>query len=505
MAADLLDVFERWRATKPRHRAHTWLDKDGHDKDSYTLQELWTEAGAVAAAIRGVEVAILCYPPGLEFLVAFYGCLFAGVAAAPCYPPDPRNREARTARHFETIIEASGAQVILTTAAYLRGKLLLVAKAPSHRTDIYLGAKWLATDSISCEGVPPLKPPPSLAFLQYTSGSTSAPKGVMVGRRNLAHNLQVITEALDSNEDTVCVSWLPQYHDMGLVGSLLGTLYCGGTGFHSSPLAFVRDPTSWLRDMTAKKATHTQAPSFAYGLAARKYLSSPNIVKVDLSTLKHATNGAEPIRAADVDTFAAAFERCGLRPRVVVVTYGLAEHVVFVCRSLAPKRCEFVSECLARDVVLPGKGTVLFGCGRSPGVALAIVREGRRVNGVGEVWVRSASRAVGYWRDPQRSAETFGGVLEGDDTVSVAADGAVAREGWLRTGDLGFLDEAGDLFVCAGAASRVCLMASNAFYAQAAGPRTYLLSEARTTTPKIWRRRGRPRLVQPSGPAAPLL
>mgnify|MGYP002819223032 CR=1 FL=1 len=305
MAADLLDVFERWRATKPRHRAHTWLDKDGHDKDSYTLQELWTEAGAVAAAIRGVEVAILCYPPGLEFLVAFYGCLFAGVAAAPCYPPDPRNREARTARHFETIIEASGAQVILTTAAYLRGKLLLVAKAPSHRTDIYLGAKWLATDSISCEGVPPLKPPPSLAFLQYTSGSTSAPKGVMVGRRNLAHNLQVITEALDSNEDTVCVSWLPQYHDMGLVGSLLGTLYCGGTGFHSSPLAFVRDPTSWLRDMTAKKATHTQAPSFAYGLAARKYLSSPNIVKVDLSTLKHATNGAEPIRAADVDAFAA--------------------------------------------------------------------------------------------------------------------------------------------------------------------------------------------------------
>ena len=121
-----------------------------------------------------------------------------------------------------------------------------------------------------------------VAFLQYTSGSTSEPKGVMIGRSNLAHNLSEITAALRSDEATVCVSWLPQYHDMGLIGSYLGTLYCGGRGYHSSPLAFVRDPTRWLRDMTTYRATHVQAPSFAYGLAARKFLESATRLKVDL-------------------------------------------------------------------------------------------------------------------------------------------------------------------------------------------------------------------------------
>ena len=437
---DLLSVFDRWRAAKPRHVVHTWLRADGSESDQYTLQALYDAAGAVASQLQGVDVAILCYPPGLDFLVAFYGCLFAGVAAAPCYPPDPRNREARTARHFESIVSASGASIVLTTAAYLRGRTLL-------REDT-LGVRWLATDSINSAPLPPVRPPPALAFLQYTSGSTSTPKGVMIGRTNLAHNLRVITTALASDENTVCVSWLPQYHDMGLVGSLLGTLYCGGRGYHSSPLDFVREPTSWLRNLSERRATHTQAPSFAFGLAARKFLSSPCQIKVDLSCLRHATNGAEPIRAADVDAFCSAFAGHGLRKDAVVATYGLAEHTVFVCRATAPKRREFDSASLACDRIVPGRGTVLFGCGRCDDIELAVVRDRKRTTGVGEIWVRSPSRARGYWRAVESSAETFGGFLEGEGPVAIDADGSVAQEGWLRTGDLGFIDKQGDLFVC---------------------------------------------------------
>ena len=234
----------------------------------------------------------------------------------------------------------------------------------------------------------------------------------------------------------------------GLVGSLLGTLYCGGRGYHSSPLDFVRDPTSWLRDLTERRATHTQAPSFAFGLTARKFLSSPCKVRVDLSSLRHATNGAEPIRASDVDAFCSAFAAHGLRADAVVATYGLAEHTVFVCRATTPKRREFDATALASDRIVPGKGTVLFGCGRCPDVELAIVRDKKRCTGVGEIWVRSPSRARGYWRAVESSAATFGGFLEGEAPVPVGADGAVAPEGWLRTGDLGFLDNDGDLFVC---------------------------------------------------------
>jgi len=437
---DLLAVFDRWRSTKPQHVVHTWLRSDGSVKDEYTLRALYDAAGRIASQLQGVDVAILCYPPGLEFLVSFYGCLFAGTAAAPCYPPDPRNSEARTARHFRSIVDASGASVILTTASYLRGRTLL-------REDT-LNVRWLATDIINSAPISPVRPPPSLAFLQYTSGSTSTPKGVMVGRANLAHNLRVITKALASDEATICVSWLPQYHDMGLVGSLLGTLYCGGTGYHSSPLDFVRDPVTWLRNMTDRRATHTQAPSFAFGLAARKFLSSPCQIKVDLSSLVHATNGAEPIRASDVDAFCGAFDSYGLRRDAVVATYGLAEHTVFVCRATAPKRREFDAAALASDTVLPGKGTVLFGCGHCADVELAIVRDNKRCTGVGEIWVRSPSRARGYWRSVESSAATFGGFLEGDAPVTVGEDGAVAPEGWLRTGDLGFIDGDGDLFVC---------------------------------------------------------
>jgi len=343
--ADLLAVFEAWVAQKPTALVHTFLEGDGSESDSYTMGQLNQAtngvAALIAAKVKPGERALLCYPPGLDFLVAFYGCLKAGVVAVPVFPPDPRKLGGPEADAFASIRTSSGAAVALSTLSYIKNKGLArslrgfksLQRDVAKCADLDEACEWVATDSAPDAAVPPMVKAGDLAFLQYTSGSTSEPKGVMIARANLAHNLRGITEALRSDETTVCVSWLPQYHDMGLIGSYLGTLYCGGRGYHSSPLDFVRDPTRWVRDMTKYGATHVQAPSFAYGLVARKFLESDKKPTVDLSALVHAINAAEPVRACDVDAFRAAFADHGLKPGAIFPTYGLAEHTVFVCTN----------------------------------------------------------------------------------------------------------------------------------------------------------------------------
>ncbi|KAH8098769.1 ligase [Aureococcus anophagefferens] len=363
-------------------------------------------AALIAAKVKPGERALLCYPPGLDFLVAFYGCLKAGVVAVPVFPPDPRKLGGPEADAFASIRTSSGAAVALSTLSYIKNKGL--ARSPARLQEPPAGRREAG----------------DLAFLQYTSGSTSEPKGVMIARANLAHNLRGITDALRSDETTVCVSWLPQYHDMGLIGSYLGTLYCGGKGYHSSPLDFVRDPTRWVRDMTKYGATHVQAPSFAYGLVARKFLESDKKPKVDLSALVHAINAAEPVRACDVDAFRAAFADHGLKPGVIFPTYGLAEHTVFVCTN-GTQRVDFDADALehGRAAVGGARTTTLFGCGAAGEVAIC----------------------------PEKSAADFGASRPGDAAATFvpgrARFGDVEPAGWLRTGDLGFFHE-GELFVC---------------------------------------------------------
>ncbi|KAG5185885.1 hypothetical protein JKP88DRAFT_288942 [Tribonema minus] len=208
--------------------------------------------------------------------------------------------------------------------------------------------RWVVTDSLpaisdvgatAALGAPK---PEDLAFLQYTSGSTSAPKGVMLTHANLAHNLAFITRAIGADEDTVELSWLPQYHDMGLIGAYLGCLYCGGRGFYLSPAAFIRRPALWPQLLSRHRVTHTQAPSFAFGLAARKYASlaqqqgdvpaAPR-ERLDLSRLKHVINAAEPVDPVSMDRFIAVFTPHGLPAGVIRPTYGLAEHTVCVCTN----------------------------------------------------------------------------------------------------------------------------------------------------------------------------
>ena len=309
----------------------------------------------------------------------------------------------------------------------------------------------------------------------------------MISHENLAHNLSCIIAELNASDDTVVVSWLPQYHDMGLIGSYLGCLYCGGSGFYMSPFAFVKQPLLWLQLVSKHRGTHLQAPNFAYALTARRFraLKKPLTPPLDLSCIRHMINAAEPVMEKDLLAFKDAFSPLGLRDGVVFPTYGLAEHTVLVCsggtqRLRVDKRALEVDAAVkvvspdgslakdgaaAADLATGGgddvESTVIIGCGyphRSrdgiASVEVVIVAadavgaiedaksdEAAEVkhlgeDKVGEIWVHSPSKACGYWGNEEKSAEDFGATLTKD-----------AGKSYLRTGDLGFL-HAEELFIC---------------------------------------------------------
>lgn len=400
---------------------------------------------------------MLVYPPSLDFMISFLACLKAGVIAVPVFPPNPLRRD--TLNMFCKIVDGCEAQFALTNAAYNHIKTVakikdtvklkrMTADWPESLTWIVTDAKKGAVKAKAAELDAPSRS--DLAFLQYTSGSTSEPKGVMITHNNLAHNLTIITNELKAAEDTVVVSWLPQYHDMGLIGSYLGILYCGGTGYYMSPLSFLQRPMLWMENVSRFKATHLQAPNFAFKLTARKFDSSKyDKQSFDLSSVRHVINAAEPVDEDSIDTFYRTFGPFGFG-QVIYPTYGLAEHTVFVCsggkRRLKVDKKDLEVE--GRVVLIEGKPkdetvSSLVGCGypAHQGVDVKIVDtekfEALPEDVVGEIWVNSPSKAAGYYRKEAETKEDFHAKLSR----------SVEAEGYLKTGDLGFM-HGGELFIC---------------------------------------------------------
>lgn len=315
--------------------------------------------------------------------------------------------------------------------------------------------------------------PHEMAFIQYTSGSTSAPKGVTLTHSNLAHNLCIITDELDAAPDTTVVSWLPQYHDMGLIGSLVGIIYCGGSGYYMSPIAFLQRPMGWMEAVSEFRGTHLQSPNFAFGLTARKFdpkeyyhgtggitvnEDGKRVKPLDLSCLKHIINGAEPVTEKSMGAFSKAFAPFGLQEGVIYPTYGLAEHTVFVCSggkgSIAVRKKALEEEnkvILAEETDQPTEegGTIHFlGCGfaSNQNVDVRVVDPVRRVSlpdgNVGEIWVNSPSKALGYYGvGAEETKADFHALLENMKETSKKFGG------YLRTGDLGFLHKE-QLYIC---------------------------------------------------------
>ncbi len=421
--------------------------KDGESQEtSLTYRELERRALAIAAHLQSSlspgERVLLLYPPGTEFPAAFFGCQCAGMVAVPTYPPHSNQFLARLAA---TVADA-GPKVALTTASTLEEYRRQIDQTPG-----LTALQWIPTDTISDDLANAWQEPPigadSLAVLQYTSGSTGSPKGVMVSHGNLLHNSSVIHAVFGHSQSSRGVIWLPPYHDMGLIGGIIQPVYAGADAILLSPVHFIQKPLRWLMAISRYKATTSGGPNFAYDLCVRK-ITPEQKSGLDLGSWEVAFNGAEPVRGETLLRFAAAFESCGFRQKAYLPCYGLAETTLIASgcdkiseptflqadvQALKAGRLALAAQDRGHDFKLVGNG------GAPPDHEIVIVDPERqtlcRSDKIGEIWFAGPSVAQGYWNRPEDSEQTFRARL------------ADKREGpFLRTGDLGFI-HAGQLFV----------------------------------------------------------
>ncbi len=466
-AENFAQVFFHWGQTTPDALAFRYLAADD-TSSSITYGALDCAARRIAAAMpkygdrvgRG-ERALLLYEPGLAFIEAFVACLYAGVVPVPMFPPDPRRLE-RTLQTTRAIAGCADASMVLCSA------LIKQMLQPSLKDTAELAAlPWLTTDTVSMPpndniddnidasglGAPPALDagPDELALLQFTSGSTTTPRGVMVSHGNLLHNERSIRRAFGHDQFAArVVGWLPTYHDMGLIGNVLQPAYLGVSTLLMSPMDFLQHPYRWLRAITQHRGTSSGGPNFAYELCTRR-VTDEQLATLDLSSWRVAFCGAEPIDHGTQERFAKRFAPAGFRPEAFFPCYGLAEATLMVSGGWLGSSAQthwLRTEALERHRAEPAAPDTI---GSIPHVSCGIANEGQTVaivdpvdcqtlppGAIGEIWLQGPSVAAGYWHNPAATAEMFCGQLQG-------AEGG-ASGNWLRTGDLGVVRD-GQLIV----------------------------------------------------------
>jgi acyl-CoA synthetase (AMP-forming)/AMP-acid ligase II len=426
--ATFVDVLRRRGQDEPDTLAFVFEGDAG--AASLRYGELDARARALAAALQAAgapgDHVLLLFPPGLDYVTALFGCLYAGAVAVPAYPPDPARLD-RTLPRLSAIMRDAAVRTVLTTRA-VRDALaerLTFADLQCVVTDERLGA---AAD----DWQPPRLGRHEVALLQYTSGSTASPRGVLLTHANLQHNSVAIKRAFGLSRRSRAVVWLPPYHDMGLVGGLLQPVYTGFVSVLMSPLTFLRRPLRWLRAVAEHRATVSGGPNFAFDLCVRR-VNAKNAATLDLSSWQVAFSGSEPVRPETINAFSRHFEAAGFRREAFLPCYGLAEATLMVTGGPVPRR---VRVSRPRGPAAPA----VVGCGApARGHRVEIVDpatcnplpEGR----AGEVWVAGPSIGQGYFGAPEATATVFGATIAGTQGSR-----------FLRTGDLGFLRD-GELFV----------------------------------------------------------
>lgn len=443
--SSLVDLLAKRAASQPDARAYIFLSDRGAEEAVISFRQLHDAANACAARLSEIarpgERALLVFPPGLEFIVAFFGCLIARIIAVPMMMPrrqGARDSSAAIIANCEPVVALSNATFAIRQDLQAR-----FAREGLQWLPVALDPALVATARLDM----PAPEPHDIAFLQYTSGSTSEPKGVAVSHANLLANLEMIRCALGNTSRSTYVNWVPLYHDMGLILNALQTLYVGSLCVLMAPNAFTQRPLNWLRAIHDYRAEVGCSPNFGYDLCVSRYRAD-QMQGIDLSCWKVALNGAEPVRAETIDRFVKTFAGHGFNAGAAYPAYGMAEATLLisggergtghVTRTVG--RAALQSHAVAAPVD-PADVQLLVGCGRAlVHEQIAIVDPDRctrlPANRVGEIWVHGPNVARTYWKNPEAAETALNAAIAGEDNAR-----------WLRTGDLGFLDEAGELYV----------------------------------------------------------
>lgn len=441
-----VEVLRKRAVGQPAECAFTFLENGEEESVSISFDELERFARANAVRVRQHvavgEPVLLLFPSGLDFIAAFFGCLYAGVIPVPAFPP--RNRSRSTDR-LDSVVTDSGAKLVLTC-----GMTMNWLVETGNGGDLLKSLTWLATDecdiNLSTEWQEPTINSDTVALLQYTSGSTARPKGVIVAHGNLLYNAAMLHKACVPSERNVLVSWLPMYHDMGLIGSVLQSVFAGHHSVLMSPESFLMKPSRWLHAITKYRAYGSVAPNFSYDLCARR-ITEEQKSTLDLSSWKLAMTGAEPVRNETLQRFSEAFSDCGFRSTAFYSCYGLAEATLFVTGGTvaeSPTMHSFDRDALLEKRVVPAdemslRARKMVGCGKAwLGQQIVIVDPASATEctagQIGEICIQGPGVAKGYWNNPEASREIFGFYL------------ATGKGPLLRTGDLGFVFD-GELFI----------------------------------------------------------
>jgi acyl-CoA synthetase (AMP-forming)/AMP-acid ligase II len=441
--SNIVEILQCRARTQGEKLAYIFLQDGANKETRLTYQELDLKAKAIACQLRQLAApgsrALLVYPygAGLEFITAFFGCLYGGIVAVPCHPP--KNR--LTTLEVQTRLESADAEIVLTdSSSFHKLKLRLSdwRKTPLHCLDTEKiespGNTWTAPDIT----------PQTLAFLQYTSGSTGEPKGVMINHGCLIQNQEMLKQSFGHTSDLVGVSWLPLFHDMGLIGNVIQPMYVGGSCVFMSPVSFVQKPIRWLQAISKYRGTTSGAPNFAYDLLCDR-LTTEQLSQLDLSSWQVAFCGAEPVEALTLEEFSLKFASCGFKSTAFYPCYGMAEATLMMTggdRAKAPQ-IKYLDEIaleqnkivVAKESQPKTKSFVSAGYPWLDGqilIADLLTLKECEPDRIGEIWYSGSSIGQGYWQLPEQTQKTFETSFQGKK--------------YLRTGDLGFVSD-GELYI----------------------------------------------------------
>ncbi|MEY2855966.1 MAG: hypothetical protein RLZZ74_275 [Cyanobacteriota bacterium] len=451
----IVDVLLDKSTILPYQTAYTFLADGEHESASCTYQQLDLQARAIAvelsAKVRPGDRALLVYPynAGIEFIAAFMGCLYAGVVAVTDYP---RQHIKSLSQYQDRIVDCQ-ASIILTTQEFAdRVKGQLVAHPSLGLMALKLkDLSWMKSDRVDLSLADSWQPPKidgdTLAFLQYTSGSTGQPKGVMVTHGNVLHNSQVIYQSFGHHDQTKILMWLPMFHDMGLIGGVMQPIFAGLPAVLMSPIALAQNPFLWLQALSKYQITTSGGPNFAYDLLCQK-ITDEQRVSLDLSHWEVAFTGAEPVRAETLEKFSQLYEPCGFRKEAFYPCYGMAEATLFITGinvAEYPTIAYLDQKALTVDKVVAvaaehPNSKAIVSCGHPwLGDEIMIVDPETKTqcesDRVGEIWAAGKGIGAGYYQREEQTEATFQATLADHPAKT-----------YLRTGDLGFIKD-GELYI----------------------------------------------------------